>query len=255
MDRYGQGITWGTLTAPHLCTGHCTAYSYRDVTSRQMETDEGGDHVAVALHSRKAQLSFAAAVTSGSADFLDLSQGAALSVSGISSGVVLARRAVERWRLNQRKTVSIEATHYPDMVQASPAAAGTDLDAFTPDQTVLDNTIVYPGGEIIWSTAGLTHASGVVHSLEIGQELQITEDDPSPVGTILGAASHGYMRTIRLELLSTGAKPEVRSVLVIGGAPGHGSDYRIEESDDVFEDRRGKMYSVTAIWIPPFTAS
>jgi hypothetical protein len=254
MNRYGQNLTWGTINAPHLFTGKCTGYTYRDATTRQLYDDEAGDHVALALVMRKAALNFSAEVTDGSTDFLDLSAGAAVTATGISAGVVLASRAVETWRLNQRKSASVQATHYPDMVHTgTPATAGTTLDAFTPDQSAL-STIVQPGGKVIYSTVGLGHAAGVVHGLTIEQQLTITEDDPSPDGKILGAATHGYLRTIRLELLLSPAAtpPAVRSTLALTGAPTHAANYRIEAAEPIFGDKRGKMYAIDAVWIPPF---
>lgn len=250
MNRYGQTITWSTPTAPHLFTGICTRYSYRDARQRQLDDDEVGDFRALIQHSQKAEIDFEAKVTDESTDFLDLSAGGAIAVSGINAGVVLVRRAVERWVLQQPKTASVQGTHFPDIVQASPVLAGTDLDAVTPDQSALG--IVTPGGVLIYGTSGLGHASGVLHELEIAQELQITEDDPSPAGKILGAASHGYMRTIRLRLLSTGAIPATGSTLALTGAPAHAADYKIESADTVFESKRGKMYEIGALWIPPF---
>lgn len=252
MNRYGQSITWSTPTAPHPFTGVCTSYSEREGLQEQLIDDEVGDNTALVLHSKKTDISFDARVTDGSTDFLDLSAGAALTLSGFNSGIVLCRRAVERWVLEQPKTASIQATHYPDIAQATPAEVGTDLDAFTPDQSAL--SIVYPGDVLIYGTYGISHASGVVHGLTIEQILQITEDEPSPVGTILGAASHGYMRRIELDLLATGSKPAVGSVLTLTGAPSHGSDYRITSSEKKFATKRGMMYAVAAVWISPFTA-
>ncbi len=255
MNRYGQSITWSALAAPHLFTGDCTAYSYEDATTRQPMEDEAGDHAALALHSRKAGLSFEAEIRDDSTDFLDLSAGAAITVSGIAAGVVLASRAVETWRLGQRKTAGVTATHFPDMVLGSGAAAGTELDAFTPDQSALG--IVFPGAKLIYGTQGLGHAAGILHGLTLTQELTITEDDPSPIGTILGAAAHGYLRTIALELLispTSAALPAVRSVLALTGAPAHAGGYRIEKVGQKWASKRGKMLDVTAVWIPPFSA-
>jgi hypothetical protein len=251
MNRYGQAITWSTIGAPHPFSGVINSYSYRDATTQQNFDDEGGDFEAMALHSQKAALNFDAEVRSTSTNFLDLSAGAALTVSGIGSGVILATRAVETWRLGQAKTFSLEATHYPDMVQVSPVAAGTDLDAFTPDQAALG--IVAPGGVVIYSTFGLEHTSGVVHALSIEQILGIDEDDPSPDGKLLGAASNGYMRKISLSILAKAAAPALKSTLAITNAPDHGADYRIEEVETRWVKKRGKMYDIRAVWIPPFT--
>lgn len=253
MNRYGQSIVWSALTAPHIFSGQCTAYSYVDALTRQLIEDQVGDNMAAVLHSSKAELNFEAKITDQSTNFLDLSAGAAITVSGISSGVVLATRAVERWVLGEPKMASITATHFPHIVQVTPAAAGTNLDAFTPDQASL--SIVTPGDKIRYGTFGLEHASGIVHGLTIEQQLIITEDEPSPAGTILGAASHGYMRIVTLDILATGNPPVKGSALSIINAPDHAADHLIERVETRFAEKRGKMYSITAFWIDPFTAS
>lgn len=250
-NRYGQTITWGPLTAPALFTGERQSYSYRDAVTKQNITGAAGDNFAQVLHSHKAAIQFTAKVTSGSEDFLDISDGAAIAVDGISTGQVLVSRAVETWRLMQPKTSSITATHYPDMPNTNTAAAGT-LSAFTPDQSALG--IVFPTGLLTYSTYGLTHTAGIVHELTIEQILQLTDDEPSPDGKLLGAQGHAYERMIRLMLLATAAAPAVKTVLTIGGAPGHASDYRITDVEQTLEDARGKMFSISASWIPPFTA-
>src|SRR5581483_6524465 len=242
-NRYGQTITWGPLTAPALFTCERQRYSYRDAVTKQNITGAAGDNIAMALVMQKAALEFGGKITSDSTDFLDISAGAAIAVPGISTGQVIVSRAIETWRLNAPKTGSIQATHFPDMPNTNTASAGT-LSAFTPDQSALG--IIYPTGKIIFSTYGLTHASGIVHELTLEQVLQLTEDDPSPDGKILGCQGHGYERNIRLLILATSTRPAVRSVLTIGGAPSHASDYRITESEFVFEEERGKMYSVSA---------
>lgn len=253
MNRYGQAITWSTPTAPHPFSGVCTRYSYRKATTRQTETNEAGDIDAIIEHSLKAAVQFDAKIRAASTNFLDLSTGAAIVVSGISGGVLLASRAVERWRLGQPKTASITATHYPDMVQASPVLAGTTLDAFTPAQD--DLPIVTPGSTIIYGTFGLGHDSGTVHGLTIEQQLTIVEDEPTPDGKLVGAASTSYLRIIQLDILAKSTKPEVGTPLVLTGAPDHAADYKIEECEEVFEDQRGKMYRVGALWVPAFAAA
>jgi len=253
MNRYGQSLTYGPLTAPQLFTGDIRSYSLRDAVTSQDLDDPSGDITAAAYHSRKAALSFESEITSGSTDFLDLSTGGAIAVSTLPDGaIVLATSVVEKWTLLQRKTGSVSGTWYPDIVQADPVMAGTALDAFTPDQSALG--IVLPAAKVIYSTYGMTHASGILHELTLTQTLQIAEDKPSPDGKILGAATHGYKRTINLLLLATGALPAVKSVLVLTGAPGHAADYRITAAEQKFERLQGKMYSIDAEWIPPFTA-
>ena len=149
-NRYGQTITWGPLSAHTLFTGEKQSYSYRDQVTKQNIDGAAAEFIAMALHSQKADLDFEAKITSDSANFLDLSGGAAVAVSGITGGIVLVRQAVEKWALLQPKLASIQAVHYPDIVQSSPTLAGTTLNAFTPDQSALG--IVYPGGKIIYGT-------------------------------------------------------------------------------------------------------
>ena len=249
-NRYGQTITWGPLTAPALFTGERQSYSYRDVVTKQNISGADGDHFAQVLHSHKAEIQFTVKVTSASTDFLDISGGAAIAVTGVTGGQVLVSRAVETWRLMQPKTASITATHYPDMTSTNTTAAGR-MTAFTPAQTGIG--IVFPSGLLTYSTYGLTHSAGIVHELTIEQILQLTDDEPSPDGKLLGCQGHGYERMIRLLLLATGDAPAVKTVLTIGGAPGHASDYRITDVEQTLEDARGKMFSISASWIPPFT--
>lgn len=251
MNRYGQQITWGPLSAPRLFTGVTRDYSYRDSVTKQLIQDMAADHMAMVLHSKKGDINFEAMVTDASADFLDLSGGAAITVSGIATGMTLVRRAVEIWRLGQPKMANIQATHYPHMTGAAGTPAGT-MSAVTPEQGGL--SIVYPGQKLVYSTAGLTHASGIVHGLTLEQSLQITEDEPSPDGEILGAASHAYERTIKLELLATADIPAVDTVLAIGGAPNHANSYRITGANQQFYTEKGKMYVIEAAWIPAFAA-
>ena len=264
MNHYGQSITWGTVAAPHLFTGVCTGYSYREGRQRQLDDDEAGELRVLIQHSRKAEISFDAKVTDESDDFLDLSGGAAITITGVNPpGLVLVRRAVERWSLGQPKTASVQATFYPDITENTTPLADT-LSAFTPDQsaffgaTPLSQAIITPGNKLIYGTRGMTMpgtpAIGIIHELEISQELTIAEDEVSPAGTILGAATHGYLRTIRLRLLATGAIPTSGSELTINSAPNHAADYRIESAEVSFASRRGKMFDISAVWIPPFTA-
>lgn len=258
MYRYGQLITWGTTTAPHPFKGICTAYSYRGNYQRQLDEDEAGDNRTLIQHSHTANVSFDAKVivdeANGSSDFLDLSAGAAVTITGIAAGVVLVSRAVERWQLGQPKTISMQATHYPDITQANPTKAGA-LDAQTPDQSGITSPIVLPGQNLIFSTRGLTSTGGLVQRLEIAQELTLTPDDPTPDGKIAGCAAHGYLRTISMDLLirSTDTASVEGTVLNLTatGAMNNIANYQVESVDQRFAEKRGKMISLTAVWIPP----
>ncbi|HEX4085925.1 MAG TPA: hypothetical protein VHY22_13510 [Chthoniobacteraceae bacterium] len=260
MNRYGQTLTWGPLSAPAFFTGEPISYSLRDGQTKQLIDGAAGDWLALALHSRKAEIQFEAKVTSASTNFLDLSAGAAIALSSISStGSILVSRAVQRWRLSQAATASVEATWYPDMTPADGAAlAGVTNSAFVPDQSA--STIVTPASALVYTTYGLTHAKGLVHELTLTQSLQITEDDPSPDGLILGAATHGYEMTINLLLLaqipSTTSPmtdyPAVDSTLAIGSQVGAPATFLITDSGPSMEMGKGMMYSIDASWISPF---
>ncbi|MEO7933204.1 MAG: hypothetical protein ABIT76_08615 [Chthoniobacterales bacterium] len=254
MQRYGQSLVFGTATVPDIFTGSVLSYSLRNAVTRQLIPDGNGDNTALALHSAKGELNFEVQVTDGSTNFLDLSTGGRVVVSTLTSGTVLATRAVETWALGQDKRASLAASYYPDFVDTTGALAGTDLNALTPEQTL---AFVFPGSKIVYGTAGLGHASGVVHGVTIEQQLSITDDEPSPVGTILGATTHGYLRMIRLDLLAspTVAAPAVQSELIITGAPDHMAGHRIEASEFRFATLKGKRYLVNSIWIPGMVAA
>ena len=256
-NHYGQLITYGVLGAPALFTGDNMSFSYSDKVTEDDLEDGGSDIAAMALHSRKGEISFDGEVTSGSGNFLDLSGGAAIAVSGspggisLSSGFILAHEATEEWDLLKRKRCSVRATHYPDAPADTAGPAGSSLSAFTPDQSSID--FLYPGGTLIYSTVGFTHASGLVHQVKLTQTLTITDDEPSPDGKILGAFASGYKRTLSLLLLAkptSAVIPAPRSELTLDGAPDHMQNFRVISAEPKFERKKGLMFSIEASWIP-----
>jgi hypothetical protein len=254
-NRYGQLIKFGTVSSPHLFSGSCTQWSYNPARTEMIETGEGGDNEALILHSLKADFSFEAKIRAASTDFLDLSENnAAVVIDGISGGTCLVRRAVESYKLMRSKTAAVNGTHYPNVTQASPATAGATIDAFGSAQSL---AIVTPSDVIQFSTVGLGHASGVVHGLDLIQELSITEDESSPAGEIVGVVTHGYLRRIELDLLasSTGSAPAPNTTLALTGAPERAGGYKIVSAPQTFTELKGAMYRITAVWIPPFAES
>jgi hypothetical protein len=254
MKRYGQNLVYGPLTAPGIFTGEVISYDYNSQATQQNIEGAASDYIAMAIHSLKGELNFEVTVTDGTTNFLDLSDAkAAITVDDaeITAGMVLCSEAVEKWQLLQPKTCSIRATHYPDMVNGGDEAVVT-LNAFSPAQVLTG--LLFPGSGLIFSTVGLTHAAGVVHALTLTQSLTITEDDPSPAGQIVGAATHGYQRKISLDLLAgaAAATPAVGTVLTIAGAPAHAGGYRIISAAHKLGRLKGKMYAIEAAWIPPF---
>ena len=258
-NHYGQSITYGVLGAPALFTGDNMSFSYRDQVTEEDLEDGGSDISAMSLHSRKGDISFDGEVTSASTNFLDLSTGARITVSGtpagiaLSSGFILAHEAVEEWNLMKRKHCSVRATHFPDAPSDATGAAGTTLSAFVPDQSSID--FLFPGSTLIYSTVGFTHAQGLVHQVKLTQTLQITDDEPSPDGKILGAFASGYKRTLSLLLLakpSTAVIPAPRSVLTLTGAPDRMKNFRVISAEPRLERKKGMMFSIEASWIPNF---
>jgi hypothetical protein len=257
--HYGQDITYGVLGAPALFTGDNMSFSYRDQVTKDNLEDGGSDFAAMALHSRKGDLSFEGEVTSDTNDFLDLSTGARIVVEGspggidLSTGFILAQDAVEEWNLLRRKRASVRAMHYPDAEADEGAAAGAAVNAFVPDQSSIN--FLFPGNTLIYSTVGFTHAAGLIHQLRLTQTLQITDDEPSPDGKILGAFASGYERVISLLLLgkpSDAVIPAPRSVLTITGAPDRMKNFRVISAEPRMERKKGMMFSIEAAWIPPF---
>ncbi len=257
--HYGQDIVYGVLGAPALFTGDNMSFSYRSGVTQDNLENGGSEYAAMALHSLKGEINFEGEVTSDSTDFLDLSTGARIVVAGtpggidLSTGFILANEAVEEWNLLRRKRASVRAMHYPEAPTSAAAAAGTTVNAFVPDQSSID--FLFPGNTLTYSTVGFTHAQGVVHQVRLTQTLQITDDEPSPDGKLLGAFASGYERRISLLLLakpSSAVIPEARSVLTITGAPTRMANYRVISAEPRLERKKGMMFSIEAAWIPPF---
>lgn len=259
--HYGQNITYGVLGAPALFTGDNMTFSYREQKTGDKLENGGSDYDAMAIHSKKGDIEFEGEVTEGSTDFLDLSQGARIAVEGspggidLTPGFILAHRAVEEWNLLRKKTAQVFAYHYPDgEIQGGDqgAAAGT-LSAFTPEQ---DLDFLFPGNNLIYSTVGFSHAAGVVHQVRLTQTWEITDDDPSPAGKLLGAFASGYHRTLSLLLLGkpkTAPIPRTGTELTLDGAPPHMQNYRVLSAQPRLTRKKGMMFQIEAAWIPAFS--
>ncbi len=257
--HYGQDIKFGVLGAPALFTGDNMDFSYRNNLTVDELEDGGSDITALAMHSRKGEMDFSGEVTDDSTDFLNLQAGARItvdaSIAGIdlTDGAILASEAVEEWSLMRRKRCSIRATHYPDMENPGSGAAAASLSAFTPNQSSID--WIFPGGTVIYSTVGISHASGLVHNVRLTQSWKLTDDEPSPDGKILGAFASGYKRMISLQLLAKPASasiPAPKSVLTFAAAPANMANYRVTSAEPRLERAKGMMFQLEAEWIPGF---
>jgi hypothetical protein len=152
----------------------------------------------------------------------------------------------------KRKRCSVMATHYPEAPADTGALAGVAKNAFTPDQSSID--FLFPGSTLIYSTVGFTHAAGLVHNVKLTQSVNITDDEPSPDGKLLGAFTSGYKRTLSLLLLGKPAEaaiPAVRSVLTFATAPANMANFLVTSAEPRLERKKGMMFSIEATWIPP----
>jgi hypothetical protein len=252
LENYGSSLptAFGTADAPQLFSCITKRYSERPMATRQLFHDMLGKNVAAAQHSAVAEIDFEGEVTSDSTDFLDLRSGAAaIAFEGGPSGLTLARRAIERWRLGQRKSCAINAINLPDAVLGGGALATINLSAFTPAASL----IALPGDDVIYSTVGLGHAAGEIQSLTLTQSLTVQLGKPTPAMTITHAHSFGYVGEIELEILAkSGTRPALKSTLTLTGAPEHAAGFKVETSDVVYDDLVEAMYRITAFWIPGF---
>jgi hypothetical protein len=251
MD-YGTAVTFGTLAAPALFTGITKRWSLDDAVTEQLHQNMAGAMRAYSPHSRQRRFDFAAEVTSGSTDFLDLSSEAGAVVISDVDGTSLVEYCDEYWVSLAAKMCAIRGVNLPDTVLGSGTRAGVALSAFTPDQT--SGELALPGTDIIYSTVGLTHAAGEVHSLRLSQHLTARPGKTSPDAKIKHGHSFGYLRRIEIEILvvANAAKPAVNSALAMATGTSRMANYRVQRSSDAYEFLGERMYRVGAIWIPPF---
>jgi hypothetical protein len=250
MNTYGESITWSMDAFTGPITGDAQNYSYRAAYSDYMSPGQDGAHAAMVLHGHKGEISFESLISPDTDNIPNLSLGARIAISAISAGLVLCRSVSESWRDRQSKSVSLSASHYPAITAGTGAEPGA-IAGFTPaDQAGIS---IYPAGRVIWSTIGLGHTSGKIRAFTIDQSLEIAEET-DPLGAYCAVATHSYQRSITLEILSTGTRPALDTILTVTGAPAHASGYAITSSEEMLRLRQGKLYRVEAMWIPAMAA-
>lgn len=109
----GKQIVWGTddVTNP-LASGILTDFSVDHSIQTDEITDEQGDIVSVVLHGAKGEMSLdviCEAATTAPAP------GAELDIDGFTGGKIIAMGSNEKWSRAGAKTLSVKATHYPDL--------------------------------------------------------------------------------------------------------------------------------------------
>lgn len=109
----GKQVVWGTdeLDNP-VGSGILTDFSVDKSIQADEIPDEQGDIVAVVLHGRKGELSVdvvCEVATTAPAE------GAELDIDGFTGGKVIVMGSTEKWVRAGAKTLSVKATHYPDL--------------------------------------------------------------------------------------------------------------------------------------------
>jgi len=251
MHNYGTVITWSTVSAPKPFGGIAENYSYKDAYQEERIPGENGSTAALILRLRKGDISFDSTATDESTDFLDLSSGAGITVSGLSAGVVICTEAVEKWTKGEAKNLALKATHYPNITGSGPAA-GT-LAANTPTQSGL---IIHPNAKVIWGTTGLSHTAGNVESLTLTQKWEVKEHDNGMQYDAVRVEN--FERRINLDILCVGANPAppaLDSVLVVAGAPAHAGNMVVVNHEIKWAKGREKMFTVEAMWLASLAES
>ena len=247
MQGYGTTPThWSTIDAPNPVTGICEDFTIDPKNKRDDIKDASGEFSGVITSAFKTELSWNYTFNSSSMDFLDLSTGSKLAVTGFTAGGNLAIKAVERWAKGQPKKGSINATNYPDLVTGGSGASAGTLSAVSP--AITSYPYQFPTGQYIMGTAVLTHASGSIESMELTQEWTSIEEillGEKITGVILSA----FKRMIQIELLLTGTIPAVGSTLVVSGAPSHASGFIIlTPPKSMYKIGKSMMVSFQADW-------
>lgn len=250
--QYGKALTWSTVGAPHPFGGIAEDYSYNDAF-QEVQVEGESELDSLILHGRKGEISFNATGNLTSVNFPMLSDGVKLAIVGIANGIILVSQVVETWSLGQPKKLSLSATHYPDMVDAAGTAA-TTISAATPAAPAGSGIIIRPAGSVNFSTAGMTHDSGIIQGLTLTQKVKLI-DQEDELGKLIAAWVSNYVRTIDLDLVSFGDKPEPDTVLAIAGAPDHAADFVINSSELAYRKGDKKTYKVKATWIPALAAA
>jgi hypothetical protein len=100
----------------------------------------------------------------------------------------------------------------------------------------------------------MTNAAGLLQALTLTQEVEITDAPPNPDGTLSACYTHGYKRTVEVEILATSTAPVKGAALTITGAPAFAAGHIINEVETLMETARGMLYRAKATWIPPFAS-
>ena len=109
----GKQIVWGTddVTNP-LASGILTDFSVDHSIQTDEITDEEGDIVSVVLHGAKGEMSLDVLCEAATAP---PEPGEELAIDGFTGGKILAISSTEKWSRGAAKTISVKATHYPDL--------------------------------------------------------------------------------------------------------------------------------------------
>lgn len=238
-------IKWSTIGQPNPAGGICENYTYKPAAQVDTIDDENGDPAAKVLHSIKGDITWE---VTRAGTVTGVKAGQIVTVTGVTGGVVVIRSVVEKFTDNGKSTLSISATHYPD-VGTSTANGTGDLSA--PTQTA--PTIV-PDAAVLWGTSGITHGTGVVKSASRTMEVQIAEYSDG-AGKIVAIAIHGYSEKIDLEVLTTLAAtlPAIGAALALTGIK-NADTAIITSAEQRFARAEARLFSISAEWFAAMAA-
>ena len=247
MHQIGSAIKWSTLNARHPVAGVCESWSYKAQRRGTKVSKETGDRAAMIRDILKAEFRYTARVDGTSTDFLDLSTGPVITISGITSGVVCALKAVERWQIGANpKKIEVSGNHYPLALTVAEGSTASRITAITPTQTSLA-ALVTPGDELVYGTSGLSHGSGILVAMTLTQAWSIGLEQPNEDGDICGVIINDFIKTIELEMAASGDPPEEQTRLDVAGAPDHAVGFRIIEPPEAsYTLEQAMVYKIQA---------
>jgi hypothetical protein len=115
MTVKGKQIVWGTGTADNpLGSGILTDCSIDRTVQTDEITDEQGDIVSVVLHGKKADLTIEVLCE---AETAPPAEGAELNIADLEGGKILAISSTVKWSRGSAKSISVKATHYPNLAE------------------------------------------------------------------------------------------------------------------------------------------
>lgn len=239
MKSYGQ-IAYSTVNAPHLLPGICESYTYK-TADQTLEIQGEEDLAGIVLHGRKGDISFSS-TPPGTITALPLRAGAELTITGITAGKILCTKVTAKWSRGQAMTMDATATHYPHITAAGVGTIG--LATITLAQGSGDSALILPTDKVWFGTRGIPNTLGIVQSCTLEESVQAKDEADGATGNLIACILSGYKATCQLELLTSGALPE------IGAALEAFATYRITSAEEKWQKGNTRSISIQGTLIP-----